>query len=461
MEYIDGDSLSEKVNHSGSLSEPEAVAYIKQVASALDFIHQRNINHLDIKPANIMVRRSDSKAILIDFGLSKQYDAQGGQTSTTPVGISHGYAPMEQYNVGGVSAFSPQTDIYSLGATLYKLVTGNTPPQAGEVLNEGLPELPNALSGGIKNAIHHAMEVRKKDRPKDIKAFVKLMDAAVTVDCYTEVNTPVIQLNVKEDDVTVMLNQSGTNGSAPQLQDEEEKSIPTTSSEPIEKEVRNKNLKLDFHLGNVCLSTIMILVFKYNVYWVGDLLGLAYSDVDLIVIPVLISLALWCIVSFIYSNKRLKQYNEENEKIQYPIISYLYISLNVLTLGLSFFYVPSPMFEVPYFVGAILMSLGFMLIPLGTIQLLMWEKWGIWTELLGIFALAFYGTKAPSYDFVFWGQIFFYLLCQVLLLCVSKIGVNSWKQLEYGTSFKKHKLLYFYFVILLLITVIQLGVLYF
>ena len=456
MEYIDGDSLSEKVNHSGCLSEPEAVGYVKQVASALDFIHQRNINHLDIKPANIMVRRSDSKAILIDFGLSKQYDAQGGQTSTTPVGISHGYAPLEQYNVGGVSAFSPQTDIYSLGATLYKLVTGNTPPQAGEVLNEGLPELPNALSGGIKNAIHHAMEVRKKDRPKDIKAFVKLMDAAVTVDCDTELNTPVIQPNVKEDDVTVMLNQSGTNGSAPQLQDEEEKSIPTTSSEPIEKEVRNKNLKLDFHLGNVCLSTIMILVFVFNQYWVGDLLGLAYSDVELIVIPVLISLALWCIVSFIYSTKRLKQYNEENGKIQYPIISYLYISLNVLTLGLSFFL--ARQYGYTYADG---ISLGIMLIPLGTIQLLMWEKWGIWTVLLGVLSLAFCGVIAPGYVFVFWGQIFFYLLCQVLLLCTSKNGVNSWKQLKYGSSFKKHKLLYFYFVILLLINVIQLGVLYY
>jgi hypothetical protein len=335
-----------------------------------------------------------------------------------------------------------------LGATLYKLVTGNTPPQAGEVLNEGLPELPNDLSLSVKNAIHQAMEVRKKDRPKDIKAFVKLMDAAVTVDCDTEVKTPVIQPNVKEDDVTVMLNQSGTNGSAPQLQDEEEKSIPTTSSEPIEKEVRNKNIKLDFHLGNVCLSTIMILVFTFNRYWVGELLGPAYSDVDLIVIPVLISLALWCIVSFIYSTKRLKQYNEENGKIQYPIISYLYISLNVLTLGLSFFLARQYGY---HYRDPIFISLGFMLIPLGTIQLLMWEKWGIWTVLLGIFAQA----SVPSYDLVFWGQIFFYLLCQVLLLCTSKNGVNSWKQLEYGTSFKKHKLLYFYFVILLLITVIH------
>lgn len=175
MEYIEGESLLDRVNRYGAMSEADAIAYIKQVSQALDFIHQRSINHLDVKPANIMVCQTDNKAILIDFGLSKQYDEQGGQTSTTPVGISHGYAPMEQYNVGGVSMFSPQTDIYSLGATLYKLVTGITPPQAAEVLNEGLPELPNKLSYGVKTAITKAMQVRKKDRPENVKDFLDML----------------------------------------------------------------------------------------------------------------------------------------------------------------------------------------------------------------------------------------------------------------------------------------------
>ena len=115
MEYIEGESLADRVKSQGALRERDAIDYIKQVASALDFIHLRNINHLDVKPANIMVRHSDNKAILIDFGLSKQYDAEGSQTSTTPVGISHGYAPIEQYKQGGVSTFSPETDIYALG----------------------------------------------------------------------------------------------------------------------------------------------------------------------------------------------------------------------------------------------------------------------------------------------------------------------------------------------------------
>jgi serine/threonine protein kinase len=172
MEYIEGESLADIVNNKGSLSESAAVGYINQIALALNFIHQHSINHLDVKPANIMVRHSDNKAILIDFGLSKQYDSHGGQTSTTPVGISHGYAPMEQYNIGGVSTFSPQTDIYSLGATLYKLVTGHTPPQASQILNDGLPDFPTHLSWGVKNTILQAMQIRKKDRPQSIDEFL-------------------------------------------------------------------------------------------------------------------------------------------------------------------------------------------------------------------------------------------------------------------------------------------------
>lgn len=176
MEYIEGESLNDMVNSKGALPETEAIDYIKQVASALDFIHQRSINHLDVKPANIMVRRSDNKAILIDFGLSKQYDIQGSQTSTTPVGISHGYAPMEQYKQGGVSTFSPQTDIYSLGATLYKLVTGNTPPQAMDILDEGLPDMSDSISKNVQDAIIKAMEALRKKRPQSIQEFLTLLN---------------------------------------------------------------------------------------------------------------------------------------------------------------------------------------------------------------------------------------------------------------------------------------------
>ena len=176
MEYIEGESLADMVKWQGALPEIKAVEYIRQTATALEFIHLRSINHVDVKPSNIMVRKEEDKVVLIDFGLSKQYDVQGAQTSTTPVGISQGYAPMEQYNAGGVSTFSPQSDIYSLGATFYKLVTGTTPPQAIDVFNEGLPELPTHLSSSTVATIKRAMQPGKKKRPASIAALMTFLD---------------------------------------------------------------------------------------------------------------------------------------------------------------------------------------------------------------------------------------------------------------------------------------------
>lgn len=180
MDYVEGESLSEMVKRSGAMGERDAVAYIKQVASALEYIHSKQIMHLDVKPANIMVRRDDNSAILIDFGLSKHYDAASGEaTSTTPVGVSHGYAPMEQYQDGGVRSFAPETDIYSLGATLYFLVTGETPPPSVDIAERGL-DMPVGLAQNISNAIRCSMHYWRKDRPHSISEFIALLDGTMT-----------------------------------------------------------------------------------------------------------------------------------------------------------------------------------------------------------------------------------------------------------------------------------------
>ena len=173
MEHIGGGSLADKVR-GGALPEEEAVRYTRQVADALAFVHSKRMMHLDVKPANILLSDDDS-AVLIDFGLAKQYDTEGQQTSSTPVGISHGYAPIEQYKRGGVSTFSPATDIYSLGATLFKLVTGITPPEASDVNDEGLPALPSEISPAVRAAIEAAMEPKRKDRPQSIAEFLELL----------------------------------------------------------------------------------------------------------------------------------------------------------------------------------------------------------------------------------------------------------------------------------------------
>ena len=171
MEYIDGGSLGSLLIQKGKLTEEESVNYIKKIANAVEYIHQRQINHFDIKPDNIMLRR-DGTPVLIDFGISKRYDSGGAATTTTPVGISEGYAPIEQYSADGIISFSPQTDIYSLGATLYKLVTGQTPPSAPARSGGTCFNLPATLSPSICNAINDAIKLYKHERIGTAKQFI-------------------------------------------------------------------------------------------------------------------------------------------------------------------------------------------------------------------------------------------------------------------------------------------------
>ena len=193
MDYVEGGSLHTLVKSGGVLSEADSIKYIREIASALDYIHERKIMHLDVKPSNVMISKSDSHSVLIDFGLSKHYDEHSGEaTSTTPVGVSHGFAPMEQYKQGGVGVFSPETDIYSLGATMFYLLTGCVPPQAADVACDGLPELPAHLSESTRSAITQSMAWNLKARPHTIKEFLALLDGSAPA--VAAVNTPSVSM---------------------------------------------------------------------------------------------------------------------------------------------------------------------------------------------------------------------------------------------------------------------------
>ena len=174
MDYIDGGSLSQVVKNGGPMAEATALHVIKQVASALDYMHENQMCHFDVKPGNILLSTS-GKAVLIDFGIAKHYDGGGNQTSATPVGVSAGYAPIEQYN-SELNRFSPETDIYSLGATLFYLVTGTVPPEAAAVIENGIPELPYNISYNTKAAIAAAMNPVRRNRPPRIANFIAILD---------------------------------------------------------------------------------------------------------------------------------------------------------------------------------------------------------------------------------------------------------------------------------------------
>lgn len=105
------------------MPEARVLRYMRQIGEALQFVHEKNILHLDIKPSNILIDQA-GKARLIDFGVSKRYDIEQQETSTTMLTLSKGFASIEQYDNEGTQSFSPCPDIYSLGATMYNLLTG-------------------------------------------------------------------------------------------------------------------------------------------------------------------------------------------------------------------------------------------------------------------------------------------------------------------------------------------------
>ena len=176
MEYIDGESLGDLVKRKGKLPEAEVVGYIRQVAEALKYVHSLNRLHLDIKPGNIMLNK-DGKAVLIDFGASKHYDDETGENTSTLLGINtKGYAPVEQVNQS-FRSFSPATDIYALGATLYKLLTGITPPPSTLLHSEEatLDPLPSYVSTSTRHAVEAAMQLLRKNRPQSVKEWLAIL----------------------------------------------------------------------------------------------------------------------------------------------------------------------------------------------------------------------------------------------------------------------------------------------
>lgn len=181
MEYIDGISLDKKIAQSpqGRMPLTEAIETLKQIGAAIAFMHSRNMLHLDVKPGNVMMRK-DGTAVLIDFGLSKQYTSDGEPESSTKVGAgTPGYAPIEQASYHEGKGFPTMMDVYALGGTLFKMLTGQRPPEASEILNEGFPTdslRQLFISDNIVNSISRAMAPLKKDRWQTVDEFVKHLD---------------------------------------------------------------------------------------------------------------------------------------------------------------------------------------------------------------------------------------------------------------------------------------------
>ena len=179
MPYLPGGSLKDLVNRNGPVPENEALNYVRQIARALRHMHQeRHICHYDVKPANILLDH-EGDAKLIDFGISKNYDAQGNETSTTPSGLTQGFAPLEQYD--GIKDFSPASDVYALGATLYFLLTGNVPPSALELVQKNASfNFDSNISEQTKALVRKAMIPATSKRPQSVDCFFQPQSTATS-----------------------------------------------------------------------------------------------------------------------------------------------------------------------------------------------------------------------------------------------------------------------------------------
>lgn len=175
MEYLSGGNLDQHILSHGKLSCREALDIAIQIGDALKCMHAQHMLHLDLKPLNVM-RGEDGHIVLIDFGLSKCFGADGQPESSTRIGQgTTGYAPIEQHSFKKADGFMPTLDIYALGATLFKMLTGSVPPEASVVLNEGLP-VDELSSAGVPPAVialvERAMQPLRRMRHQTVGEFV-------------------------------------------------------------------------------------------------------------------------------------------------------------------------------------------------------------------------------------------------------------------------------------------------
>jgi formylglycine-generating enzyme required for sulfatase activity len=178
MEYYEGLSVAEYVRQQGGrIPEKSAVGIMQFVLDGLRHVHENGYLHRDVKPANIYMTKR-GQVILLDFGAARC--ALGEHSRSLSVVVSSGYSPFEQYRSNGKQG--PWTDVYACGATLYYLVTGQTPPTAVDRTDEDDPALlipPLQLSPGLSpqvgRAIQNALTLKASDRPQNTTKFLKML----------------------------------------------------------------------------------------------------------------------------------------------------------------------------------------------------------------------------------------------------------------------------------------------
>ncbi|MBO4802849.1 MAG: protein kinase [Bacteroidaceae bacterium] len=185
MDYIDGGSLKEAVERHGPLSEERVRQLLPDLLDALEYVHTQQMWHLDLKPGNILLK-SNGRPVLIDFGASKQLGVGGANSTSIGMTYTQGYAPSEQVDQN-LDRIGPWTDLYALGATLYNLLSGKTPPMVSEIQEAEADafEFPKSMSEQMRKLILWLMNPNRRKRPQsvaDVREFLALPTTTEPID---------------------------------------------------------------------------------------------------------------------------------------------------------------------------------------------------------------------------------------------------------------------------------------
>lgn len=183
MEYEEGEQFKSYVKRNGGVPEEKLRSLILSVIDGLDQVHQHGFIHRDIKPVNLIIRK-DGTPVLIDFGSARPVNNIAEQAHTSFV--SAGYTPLEQYQEGAGLKVGPWTDIYSLGATLYYAISGETPVSPTSRLAAHVKKSPDPLipareigdgrySSAFLDAIDWALGFQVLERPQTLSQWRKVL----------------------------------------------------------------------------------------------------------------------------------------------------------------------------------------------------------------------------------------------------------------------------------------------
>jgi len=178
MDFVDGESLGGILKRHGTLTEDELHEVLAPLLEGIEYIHKAGFLHRDIKPDNIYIRY-DGTPVMLDFGSARQ--ALGQKSKTLTAIVTGGYAPFEQYTTG--RGQGPWSDIYAMGATLYRASAGVSPPEATDrIMDDKYVPAGEAAEGVFSEtflaAVDAALAVRPADRPQTVADWRNMFDAS-------------------------------------------------------------------------------------------------------------------------------------------------------------------------------------------------------------------------------------------------------------------------------------------